>query len=55
MSGQSNRDNRANQMNPNNDAFWQARGLDKRPSDWRKRLEHLNDKGVNTQGTRSKP
>ena len=27
-------DNRANQMNPNNDAYWQSRGHDERPDDW---------------------
>ena len=25
------RDNHANQLNPNNDAYWQARGEDERP------------------------
>ncbi|MCE2501923.1 MAG: hypothetical protein J4G13_13830 [Dehalococcoidia bacterium] len=28
-----NDDNRANQMNPNNDAYWQSRGFDGRPED----------------------
>ena len=27
------RDNHANQMNPNNDAYWQSRGEDEKPSD----------------------
>ena len=27
------RNNRANQLNPNNDAYWKARGYDKKPSD----------------------
>ena len=27
----SNHDNRANQLNPNNDAYWKSRGYDKRP------------------------
>ena len=31
-------DNRANQLNPNNDAYWQAFGWARRPEDWRKRL-----------------
>ena len=26
-------DNRANQLNPNNDAYWKSRGHDRRPSD----------------------
>lgn len=28
-----NRNNRANQLNPNNGAYWKARGHDKKPSD----------------------
>lgn len=27
-------DNHANQLNPNNDRYWQARGYTSRPSDW---------------------
>lgn len=27
-------DNHANQLNPNNDAYWQSRGYDERPDDW---------------------
>ena len=27
-------DNRSDQMNPNNDAYWQSRGYDKRPDNW---------------------
>ncbi len=26
------RDNRSNQLNPNNDRFWQSRGFDQKPS-----------------------
>lgn len=26
--------NRANQLNPNNDAYWQSRGYDQRPDNW---------------------
>ena len=32
------RDNRSVQLNPNNDAYWQAHGLSKRPADWRARV-----------------
>ncbi|MBA1148275.1 hypothetical protein H0Z60_14560 [Ectothiorhodospiraceae bacterium WFHF3C12] len=32
-------DNHANQLNPNNDAFWESRGHDERPEDWQERLE----------------
>lgn len=27
-------DNHSNQLNPNNDAYWQSRGEDERPEDW---------------------
>ena len=27
-------DNHANQLNANNDAYWQSRGEDERPEDW---------------------
>ena len=27
-------DNHANQLNSNNDAYWQSRGYDERPDDW---------------------
>ena len=40
-----NNDNRADQMNPNNDAYWQSRGHDERPDDWEDDLE--DDKGGN--------
>ena len=33
------RDNRSNQLNPNNDAYWRARGFSKRPDDWRERIK----------------
>jgi len=30
-------DNHANQLNDNNDAYWQSRGEDERPDDWEDR------------------
>ncbi|WP_258166980.1 hypothetical protein [Pseudomonas sp. N040] len=30
-------DNRSNQLNDNNDAYWQSRGEDERPDDWQDR------------------
>ena len=36
MKGKEGRNNHANQMNPNNDAYWQARGYNERPNDWKK-------------------
>ncbi len=43
MSRQSDLNNHANQMNPNNDAYWQSRGFDERPDDWEECVE--NDEG----------
>ena len=39
MSQQSDLDNRSQQLNPNNDAYWQSRGFDERPDDWEERKE----------------
>jgi len=35
-------DNHANQLNPNNDAFWQSRGYDERPENWQDLLNEEN-------------
>lgn len=40
-------DNRSNQLNPNNDAYWQSRGLDERPDDWHTRVEQDSLKAGN--------
>jgi len=32
-------DNHANQLNENNDAYWQSRGYEDRPDDWQDRKE----------------
>lgn len=32
-------DNRSDQLNPNNDAYWQSRGDDSRPQDWEDRIQ----------------
>lgn len=35
MSSKSDMDNHSNQLNPNNDAYWESRGYeDGRPDDW---------------------
>lgn len=34
MNTQDELDNHANQLNPNNDAYWQSRGYDEKPDDW---------------------
>jgi len=39
MSKQSDQDNHANQLNENNDAYWESRGYDERPDDWDSRTE----------------
>lgn len=39
MSRKDDQDNTANQLNPNNDAYWESRGWDERPDDWEDRLE----------------
>ncbi len=33
-------DNRADQLNPENDAYWQSRGEDDRPDDWEEQLDN---------------
>ncbi len=32
-------DNHSDQLNPNNDAYWESRGEDERPDDWEERSE----------------
>ena len=39
MSWQSDLDNHEDQMNPNNEAYWESRGWDDRPEDWENRVE----------------
>lgn len=39
MSRKDDQDNTANQLNQNNDAYWESRGWDERPDDWEDRLE----------------
>lgn len=36
-------DNHSDQLNPNNDAYWQSRGEDERPDDWENRIEDEED------------
>ncbi len=42
MGKQSDLDNHADQLNPNNDAFWESHGWDERPDDWEDRAEDDN-------------
>lgn len=39
MGRQDDLDNHADQLNPNNDAYWESRGWDDRPEDWEERVE----------------
>ncbi len=32
-------DNQSDQLNPNNDAYWESRGYDERPEDWESLVE----------------
>ncbi|MFQ3337248.1 MAG: hypothetical protein ACI9VO_000004 [Colwellia sp.] len=32
-------DNRADQLNPENDAYWESRGDEERPDDWQEQLD----------------
>ena len=57
MSRKEDMDNRANQMNPNNDAYWTTRGYDERPHDWEGRSTsegERKDQRVVTEFIRSK-
>ena len=36
---QADEDNHSNQLNDNNDAYWESRGYDERPDDWEDRDE----------------
>jgi len=36
-------DNHANQLNPNNDAYGESRGMDERPEDWEERFSSDQD------------
>ena len=44
MSRQSDLDNHANQMNPNNDEYWHSRGEDERPDEWEDQAEEEDQK-----------
>ncbi len=60
MDRQSDLDNHANQLNPNNDAYWESRGYDERPDDWDEEPEELSDRDVKSgrsqdSGSKSQP
>ena len=39
MSRKSDIDNHANQLNPNNDVYWESRGDEERPDDWEEKVD----------------
>jgi len=43
QSSKSELDNHSNQLNSNNDAYWQSRGYDDRPDDWEDKVEEDKD------------
>jgi len=42
--GKAEDDNHSNQLNPNNDAYWESRGEDERPDDWEDNIEDDDEK-----------
>ena len=52
MSHKDDQANRSNQMNPNNDAYWQSRGYDGRPADWEGQRSHENAQSDRTKSNR---
>ncbi len=36
-------DHHADQMNPNNDDYWESRGYDERPDDWEELAEQKDE------------
>ena len=44
MKSRDDRNNHANQMNPNNDAYWQSRGYYERPDDWEGQVDEKEEK-----------
>ena len=51
MSRQTDMDNHANQLNPNNDAYWESRGEDERPDDWEEKSQQDDDKASSAENT----
>ena len=49
VSRQSDMDNHANQLNPNNDAYWESRGYDERPDDREDRSDEEGSSRDNSQ------
>ena len=43
MGPKDDRDNRSDQLNPNNDSYWESRSEEERPDDWQERIEDEED------------
>jgi hypothetical protein len=43
MSHQDDMNNHSDQLNPNNDAYWESRGYDERPDDWEDQVEEEDE------------
>ena len=43
MGRKSDDDNHSNQLNPNNDEYWNSRGDDERPEDWQEKAQQSPD------------
>jgi hypothetical protein len=43
MSAKSNNDNHSNQLNPNNDEYWNSRDGEERPADWEDQASESGD------------
>ena len=55
MGRQSDLDNHANQLNPNNDAYWQSRDCDERPDDWQEQVEVEEEEDAKDEKHSEKP
>ncbi len=51
---QHDQDNHSNQMNPNNDAYWETRGWDERPDDWEERAQSGSETQSDSQNSEHK-
>ena len=54
MSRQSDLDNHANQLNPNNDAYWESRDWDECPEDWEERRKRRKTRETTRAKTQTK-
>jgi hypothetical protein len=48
LADKDNSDNHSNQLNPNNDAYWQSRGYDERPDEWEEEEDSQEQKNIDS-------